>query len=231
MVCVCRGTAASPQRRQVEALFPAGWGKMFSLPCATGPLPGLGGTPFPWQRLSGGIPQSFLLALLQQSNWWSFDSSCDSFQEEIHLSAHYHFSIIYIFPSQGEYFVVTGHRLFPLPWEACANGLSTWKLLPEALQLAVFCFWLLFYSFLSLMALWVLETCYTTLFFPSSSIAEQISRPWRRGRRVWCTEPPLPIHLWLGYNRYSWFETANSLLPNWIFHKLIIAKCSWQRKV
>lgn len=204
---------------------------MFTLPCAAGPLPGLGGITLPRQRLSGGIPESFLLALLQQSNWWSFDSSCDSFQEEIHLSAHYHFSIIYIFPSQGEYFVVTGHRLFPLPREAHANRLFTWKLLPEALQLAVF-FWLLFFfSFLFLMAVWVLETSYTTLFFPSSSIAEQISRLGRRGRRDWCAEPPLPIHLWLGYNRYSWFETAKNLLPNWIFHKLIIAKCSWQRKL
>lgn len=233
MVCVCGGTAASPQRRQVEALFPTGWGRCSHCPVLLGPCLGLVGL-FHGKGFSGGVPESFLLAPLQQSNWRSFDSSCDSFQEEIHLSAHYHFSIIYIFPSRGEYFVVTGHRLFPLPWEARANRLSTWKLLPEALQLPLF-LTLFFYSFLSLMAVWVLETSYTTPFFwffsPSSSITEQISRLRRRGKRDWCAEPPLPIRLWLWYNRYSWFETANTFLPNWISHKLIIAKCSWQRKV
>lgn len=57
-----------------------------------------------------------------------------------HLSAHYHFSIIYIFPGRGEYFVVTVHRLFLLPWEAHTNIVCTWKLMPEALQLVDFYF-------------------------------------------------------------------------------------------
>lgn len=60
MVCVCGGTAAPPQGRQVEALFPAARG---------GPSRCLVlGTPLPQQRLSGGTPESFLLALLRQSN-------------------------------------------------------------------------------------------------------------------------------------------------------------------
>lgn len=43
MVCMCRGTAASPQRRQVEALFPAGWGRCSRCPVLLGPCLGLVG--------------------------------------------------------------------------------------------------------------------------------------------------------------------------------------------
>lgn len=75
----------------------------------------LDGMPLPQQRLSGGIPESFPLTLLQQSDWRSFDSSCDSFQEEIHLSAHYHFSIIYIFPSQVDILSWQGAGCFFCP--------------------------------------------------------------------------------------------------------------------
>lgn len=204
--------------------IPSQMGKMFL-------LLGLGGPPLPWHRLWDVIPKSFLIVLLQQSNWQSFGSNRDSFQEEIHWSAHYHFSIIYLFSQSRWIFCRDRAQAAPI-----ALGSLHIQTLPGSSSQKL-CSWSSFasdfflVSFLSLMAVWVLETSYTTLLcFPSSSIAELISRPWRRrtDRRA---EPPLPIHLWLGCDRCGWFETARSLLPNWICHKLIIAKCSWQREV
>ena len=46
VVCVCRGTAAPPQRRQVEALFLAGWGRCSCCSVLLGPCMGLLGLLF-----------------------------------------------------------------------------------------------------------------------------------------------------------------------------------------
>lgn len=230
MVCVCGGTAFSPEEGGGNHV--PGWmGKTFTLPCAAGSLPGLGGTlprerAFRWHswELSSRPATAIKLTELWQQLW--LISGRNPLECSLSLQHHLHFS------QSG--WIFCRDRVQAVSFALGSPHKQTFYLEAPARSFAAGCLLFLttsFSSFVSLMAVWVLETSYTTLFFPSSSIAEQISRPQRRGRRDWCAEPPLPIHLWLGYNRYSWFETAKSLLPNWIFHKLIIAKCSWQRNL
>lgn len=115
-IYVHRGTTSCPWRRQVEAPFPARWGRCS---CCLGLVDLL---------FHGiGFGMSFLRA---------FSLSCCSNQIDRALAATgTHFrkkstGVLIITsasstfsPSQGGYFVVTGHRLLPLPWEACTYRL------------------------------------------------------------------------------------------------------------